>query len=250
MESALRQLQLKCLEILDIVVKICIEHDIKYSLCSGSVLGAHLYKGFLPWDDDIDIMMTRDNYNKFLEVAKYSLPKGYSIIYYQNSNLSTEWQLCFTIIKNENTTYVQKNGNVMGVFIDIDIYDRAPEGMLKGIDIFLCKRIQTINTGKKTGSNINNWLRNLSLSTILSNRRNYLMFFQKVAVLFGKHSKHYTYRELYGAYHDYNMVPYKPSIFDLQTRITGQILTNKKKGKFLHTMLNLPYKEYIKQQSI
>ena len=70
MESELRQLQLKCLEILDIVVKICTEHNIKYSLCGGSVVGAHLYKGFLPWDDDIDIMMTRDNYNKFLDNLK------------------------------------------------------------------------------------------------------------------------------------------------------------------------------------
>ena len=70
MESELRQLQLKCLEILDIVVKICTEHNIKYSLCGGAVVGAHLYKGFLPWDDDIDIMMTRENYNQFLVIAE------------------------------------------------------------------------------------------------------------------------------------------------------------------------------------
>ena len=84
MESELRQLQLKCLEILDIVVKICTEHDIKYSLCGGSVVGAHLYKGFLPWDDDIDIMMTRDNYNHFITIAENSLPDNYIIINYQN----------------------------------------------------------------------------------------------------------------------------------------------------------------------
>ena len=176
MESELRRLQLKCLEILDIVVKICTEHNIKYSLCGGSVVGAHLYKGFLPWDDDIDIMMTRENYNKFLEVAKDYLPDGYSIINYQNSNLSTIWKICFTKIVNENTTLVQKNGDVMGVFIDVDVYDKVPEGILKGIDIFLCKRLLTINTGKKPGSNICNGLRNLCLNTILSNRRKYLSF--------------------------------------------------------------------------
>lgn len=80
MESELRQLQLKCLEILDIVVKICTEHNIKYSLCGGSVVGAHLYKGFLPWDDDIDIMMTRENYNQFLVIAEKCLPEPYTII--------------------------------------------------------------------------------------------------------------------------------------------------------------------------
>ena len=116
MEPGIRQLQLKCLIIFDIVEKICREHNIKYSLCGGSVVGAHLYKGFLPWDDDIDIMMTRDNYNKFLKVAENSLPEGYSIINYQNSDYSTTLKISFTKIMAENTTLVQDNGDIMGVF--------------------------------------------------------------------------------------------------------------------------------------
>jgi len=215
----LRQLQLKCLEILDIVVKICTEHNIKYSLCGGSVVGAHLYKGFLPWDDDIDIMMTRDNYNKFLEVAPNCLPNGYSIVNYQNSDFSTEWGICFTKIINESTTLVQKDGHVMGVFIDIDVYDKVPESMLKKIDLFLCDRILTINDGKKSGNDLKNWLRNLCLDTILSNRRKYLMFFQIIVEFLGKYSKRYTYRELFGAYHGYNKIPYKPNIFEYYTTI-------------------------------
>ena len=275
MESELRQLQLKCLEILDVVVKICTEHNIKYSLCGGSVVGAHLYKGFLPWDDDIDFMMTRENYNKFLEVAKDCLPEGYSIINYQNSDLSTKWKICFTKIVNENTTLVQKNGDVMGVFIDVDVYDKVPEGILKGIDIFLCKRLLTINMGKKPGRNISNRLRNLCLNTILSNRRKYLMFFQKVAEILGRYSRHYTYRELFGAYHGYNMVPYKPSIFEnyttiefegrkvmivrdyidyLQTRYNRTDFNEPEERQvpshYAYVNFNLPYKEYIKQQSI
>lgn len=274
MESELRQLQQKCLEILDIVVKICTEHDIKYSLCGGSVVGAHLYKGFLPWDDDIDIMMTRDNYNRFLEVANNYLPKGYSIVNYQNSDLSTEWKFCFTKIINENTTLVHKNGDVMGIFIDIDVYDKVPEGILKGIDLFLCKRILTINTGKKTGSNIYNGLRNLCLNTLLSNRRKYLVFFQKVVEILGKYSRHYTYRELFGAYHGYNMIPYKPSIFENYTTIEFEgrsVMIVRDYVEYLQTRYNrtdfnepedkqvpphftyidfdMPYKEYIKKNN-
>ena len=271
MESELRQLQLKCLEILDIVVKICTEHNIKYSLCGGSVVGAHLYKGFLPWDDDIDIMMTRENYNKFLDVAKDCLPDGYSIINYQNSDLSTKWKISFTKIVNENTTLVQKNGDVMGVFIDVDVYDKVPEGILKGIDIFLCKRLLTINTGKKPGCNICNRFRNLCLNTILSNRRKFLSFFQKVVELLGKNSRHYTYRELFGAYHGYNMIPYKPSIFENYTTIEFEcrsVMIVRDYIEYLQTRYNrtdfhetedkqvpshfayvdyeMPYKEYIK----
>ena len=66
MNSTIRQIQLKCLEILDVVDRICKDNHIQYSLCGGSVVGAHLYKACLPWDDDIDLMMTRDNYSRLL----------------------------------------------------------------------------------------------------------------------------------------------------------------------------------------
>ena len=274
MEPELRQLQLKCLEILDIIIGICDKYQVKYSLCGGSVVGAHLYKGFLPWDDDIDIMMTRDNYNKFLEVAQNILPKGYSIVNYQNSDLSTEWQICFTKIINDNTTYVQKNGNVMGVFIDVDVYDKVPGNILKEIDLFLCNRILTINDGKKSGNGIKNRLRNLCLDTILSNRRKFLVISQIIVEILGKCSKRYTYRELFGAYHGYNMVPYKPSIFEnyttiefegrkvmivrdyidyLQTRYNRTDFKEPDEKQvpshYAYVNFNLPYKEYIKEQS-
>lgn len=269
--SEIRQIQLKCLAIFDIVVKICQKHNILYSLCGGSVVGAHIYKGFLPWDDDIDIMMTRDNYNKFLKVAPNSLPEGYSIINYQNSDYSTTLKISFTKIIDNNTTLVQENGDVIGVFVDIDVYDKVPEGIFKHIDLFLCKRLLTINTGKKSGNSINNILRNLCLNTILSNRRLYLLFFQKIAELLGKYSKNYTYRELFGAYYGYNMIPYAPHIFEhystiefegrevmivrdyinyLQTRF-NRIDFHESKDKqtpthYSYVNLNLPYYEYLK----
>jgi len=274
MESEIRQLQLKCLEIFDIVVKICEEHKIKYSLCGGSVVGAHLYKGILPWDDDIDIMMTREYYNKFLKVAEKNLPEGYSIINYQTSDYSTTLKICFTKIINENTTLVQPNGDVLGIFIDIDVYDKVPENYLKHIDLFLCEKIQTINKGKVPGYSLRNMLRNLMLDTVLSNRRKYLSFFQKTVEFLGKLSSNYTYRELFGAYHYYNMLPYKASIFENYTTIefegrkvmivrdyinylqTRYIRTDfhepeemKKPSHLEYIDFNLPYKEYIKEQS-
>lgn len=271
--SEIRQIQLKCLVIFDIVVKICQEHNIIYSLCGGTVVGAHIYKGFLPWDDDIDIMMTRENYNKFLKVAPDSLPEGYSIINYQNSDLSTTLKISFTKIIDNNTTLVQENGDVIGVFVDIDVYDKVPEGFLKHIDLFLCNRLLTINTGKRPGNSINNKLRNLSLKTIFSNRRLFLMCFQKIAELLGKFSKKYTYRELFGAYHGYNMIPYNPHIFEhyttiefegrvvmivrdyidyLQTRF-NRIDFHESKDKqtpthYSYVNLNLPFKEYLKSK--
>ena len=75
METETRQIQLKCLEILNLVDAICRKHKIAYSLCGGSVVGAHLYGACLPWDDDVDLMMTREHYQRFLEVVQEELPE-------------------------------------------------------------------------------------------------------------------------------------------------------------------------------
>lgn len=274
MDYELRQLQLKCLEIFDIVDKICRENDIKYSLCGGSVVGAYLYKGFLPWDDDIDIMMTREHYNKFLGIVEKYLPEGYSVINYQNSDYSTTLKICFTKIVNDRTTLVQHNGDIMGVFLDVDVYDKVPENCLKHIDLFLCERILTIDKGKIPGNSLKNRLRNLMLDTIFSNRRKYLHFFQKTVECIGNLSSRYTYRELFGAYHFYNMLPYKASIFEhyttiefegrkvmivrdyieyLQTRYNRTDFHEPKEKQipthYTYISFELPYKDYIKKNT-
>lgn len=274
MRPKLRELQQKCLEIFDIVDKICKDKGIKYSLCGGTVVGAHLYKGILLWDDDIDLMMTRENYNKFFKIAPNLLPNTFSIINYQNSDLSTTWKICFTKIINESTTIVQKNGDNMGVFVDIGVYDKVPKGFLKHIDIFLCKRILTIDTGKKSGRGFINCARNLALSTILSNRRRYLMFFQKMVEIIGSLSSNYVYSELFGAYPYYNTLPYKATIFENYTTVEfeGRIVMivrdyidylqtrynrtdfNEPQNKqipthFLYVVdFNLPFKDYIRNK--
>ena len=274
MEFELRQLQLKCLMILDIVVHICNKYNIKYSLCGGSVIGAHYYKGFIPWDDDIDLMMTRKNYNRFIKIAEKELPIGYSIINYQNSDLSTTLGFNYTKIFDDNTTLVQKNGKIMGIFIDITVYDKVPRGILKHLDLFLYKRAMTINRGKIPGNSLKNRFRNLLLNTILSNRRKYLNYAQRIIELSSYFSSHYTYRELFGCYYTVNMIPYKKTIFEnyseikfegrtvmivrdyieyLQTRYNKtdyhEPVEKQVPSHILFIDFNKPYKEYIKEQS-
>jgi len=69
-ETPLRQAQLVMLRMLKIIDHICQEHGFSYWLCSGTLLGAVRHKGFIPWDDDLDICMMREDYEKFVEIAQ------------------------------------------------------------------------------------------------------------------------------------------------------------------------------------
>ena len=62
------------LNILKEIKKICDRHNLKYYLAYGTLLGAVRHNGFIPWDDDVDIVMFRDDYEKFLEIAEIELP--------------------------------------------------------------------------------------------------------------------------------------------------------------------------------
>lgn len=140
MEEKLRELQNTMLEILKLVDKICRDNDIKYSLCSGTLLGAVRHKGFIPWDDDLDIRMTRDNYDRFIEVWNEINPKGYSL---QNKENTPNFPQSFSKIRKNNTTFVQheweKEKYNTGVFVDVFPLDRIPSGILsKKLFYFRC----------------------------------------------------------------------------------------------------------------
>ena len=205
----IRKIQLKCLEILKIVDAICREKNIQYSLCGGSVVGAHLYKGFLPWDDDVDLMMTRENYNRFVKIISTVLPEGYSVHNYQ---LTNDFESTFTKIMNDNTTVVQQDGIVSGIFLDITVYDKIPMDYRFKWDEILWKLSQVVMIGKIEENNLKSKIRNFLLSTVLNDKRKYLRFFQRQVEKLGKSTKDYSYAELFGAY--CNTKPYSADIFE------------------------------------
>ena len=72
-EKDLKQLHTMLYQILAEIDRVCKKHDIPYFIQGGSAIGAFYNKGIVPWDDDVDVGMTRENYNRFLEVLSETL---------------------------------------------------------------------------------------------------------------------------------------------------------------------------------
>jgi lipopolysaccharide cholinephosphotransferase len=118
----------KELDILEIIKNICDENNLKYTLCGGSLLGAIRHGGYIPWDDDIDIIMPRKDYNKFLEIALSSIKSPYFVQYYKTEK---GYYYGHAQIRNSNTTAIIKNDEYNtfnhGIFVDIFPVDNVPD---------------------------------------------------------------------------------------------------------------------------
>lgn len=88
------------LEIVKAVVKICNENGLTYYMSGGTLLGAVRHKGFIPWDDDIDLAMPRDDYEKFLLIAPDKLPSNLQIVNYRTD---PKYQYYITRVRDLNT---------------------------------------------------------------------------------------------------------------------------------------------------
>ncbi|EOU1998801.1 TPA: phosphorylcholine transferase LicD [Clostridium perfringens] len=116
----IRELQLKTFEILCEIDRICKKYGIKYFLSWGTAIGAVRHKGFIPWDDDIDISMLWDDYVRFEEVCKYELGSKF---FFQTNKDKSDYYLTFSKIRLNNTTFMYKTYKHMdmhwGIFVDI-----------------------------------------------------------------------------------------------------------------------------------
>lgn len=126
-EETLKEVKKAELNILSTVDDFCQKNNIKYSLAYGTLLGAVRHKGFIPWDDDIDIWMTRENYNKLIRAWEQNPVQGYIL---QNTDLEEDFSQNFTKIRKDNTAFIQteeeKTTNYhKGIFIDIFPLDRV-----------------------------------------------------------------------------------------------------------------------------
>lgn len=114
-------------ELLKVFIDICEKLNLNYFLVCGSALGAARHGGFIPWDDDMDVGMYREDYNKFMELAPALLPEG---LFLQNYRTDPNYPLVYAKLRNSNTTATEsyyKNIDMnQGLYIDIFPLDGYP----------------------------------------------------------------------------------------------------------------------------
>lgn len=141
-------------EILDEFHRVCTENGLRYSLAYGTLLGAVRHKGFIPWDDDIDVLMPRDDYQILQEIWKRKATEKYIL---QEPYTSPDLVINFTKIRKDRTTFIQaefeKNRKYhKGIFIDVFPLDRVAKGRIRSsFQRVFCMLSMLYNRGYKSG---------------------------------------------------------------------------------------------------
>jgi len=124
----LRKLQLTELEILCEFDRICRKNNIRYCLGCGTLLGAIRHKGFIPWDDDIDVWMFRSEYERFCQIAPLELDDRF---FFQNWDTDPFFNSAYGKVRKKGTRYIRVGQEKMkyqdGIYIDILPLDNLPD---------------------------------------------------------------------------------------------------------------------------
>lgn len=117
----LRQVQIIQLEMLKEVDRICTKCGIHYNIIAGTLLGAVRHKGYIPWDDDADVALLREEYERFRDACKKEL--DHSRFYFQDHRNTTGYRWGYGKLRRKGTQFLRENQEHMpyeqGIFIDI-----------------------------------------------------------------------------------------------------------------------------------
>ena len=130
--KVLRKLQLAELEVFKDFIKICDENGLSYFLFAGCAIGVERHKGFIPWDDDIDIGMLRDDYEKVLKIYREKYTDKYVVLDIDSQETFPFYNAEIARIGTKNIPYVFKDAKVpMGIDIALYPYDNVPDDAKK-----------------------------------------------------------------------------------------------------------------------
>lgn len=124
MQIEIKNLQRKLLSMLVQFHGVCVTNGLTYFMVGGTLLGAVRHHGFIPWDDDVDVAMPREDYNKFKELATQILPDNLEVKFYENASSSPMHAIKLI---DKKTTLIEKRYRdyYEGVYIDVFPLDGA-----------------------------------------------------------------------------------------------------------------------------
>ncbi|MCL2226739.1 MAG: LicD family protein [Oscillospiraceae bacterium] len=167
----LRSLQLVLLDMLIELDRICKKHSIRYCIDGGTLLGAVRHGGFIPWDDDLDVVITRDEYEKLREACIADLDE--SKFFFQDYTTDPYYRWGYGRIRRKNSEFVRVGQEHMkmktGIFLDIFVRDNVPDSklgyLLHKFYCYTLRKTLYAEAGVVTGKNalIRTWYRLLNL---------------------------------------------------------------------------------------
>lgn len=151
--SLLRQHQLRMLEMLKYIDGVCRKHDIKYWLCSGTLIGAVRHGGFIPWDDDVDIEMLREDYKKFVKVMATELQTDYVL---QTHETDKGYFAPYGKLRDLHSCIKEENSNDLhykyqGCYIDVFIMEPSSSRFLSRVGGGIWYRLLAVPNSKLHG---------------------------------------------------------------------------------------------------
>lgn len=126
-KDILNKLHNEMLIIYEEIERICQKHNLTYFVVGGTLIGAVVHKGYIPWDDDLDVAMPRDDYDKFIELCPKETSASFLL---HHTTTDDNYWLPFAKLRLKNTVFLEeKRKNVdapTGIYVDIFPFDYAP----------------------------------------------------------------------------------------------------------------------------
>lgn len=165
MDYSIDELHKTLVEILDFVVDICETNNFSYCLLYGTALGAFRHNGFIPWDDDLDIGMPREDYEKLKQYFINNRSDKYIL---QNNSNEKKWFLTFSKVRKNNTIFIESMSDKLygnnGVYIDVFPLD------------YVDKKDRVFNIKRKKINHLKHVLKIKSCPSLYLKKRGYLKY--------------------------------------------------------------------------
>lgn len=250
MSQSIKDVQNKILETMKYIDELCEKYNITYYIMGGTALGAVRHGGFIPWDDDLDIFMTIDNYEKF----KYAFSKEKSNNFVLQEWKTTKNYLEYAKVRMNGTTFIESHFKDRldmhhGIYVDIMILHKAPKSTLMKRLLYIESKYVTLYALSQR-----NWKPKTSAQKIVLNTLKLLpnKFF---AWLSYKHIYYFDNKEDFNEY-CYWITPakfkkglFKKNIFSTPIEIKFED-TNLKAPTQIKEYLSLRYGDYMKLPSV